>query len=128
MRIASVTLRDVRRFRDATIELAPGLTVVRGPNEAGKSTLQRAIEVALTGASDGPDLRSWDAAPGSRGGVEVAFTWTDEEPVAHHGRIARELGAGGAALLDLDGGTVAISGGAVPQEDAKEEAEAEATR
>ena len=43
MRITSLALRDVRRHRDATFELAPGLTVVRGPNEAGKSTLQRAI-------------------------------------------------------------------------------------
>ncbi len=48
VRITSLSLRDLRRYRDTTIELAPGLTVVRGPNEAGKSTIQRAIELALT--------------------------------------------------------------------------------
>ena len=48
MRITSLTLDQVRRYKDTTIELAPGLTVVRGPNEAGKSTLQRALELALT--------------------------------------------------------------------------------
>ena len=48
MRIESLAVRNLRRYQDATIELAPGLTVVRGPDEAGKSTLQRAIELALT--------------------------------------------------------------------------------
>ena len=48
MRIRRLQLRDVRRYRDLDIDLAPGLTVVRGPNEAGKSTIQRAIELALT--------------------------------------------------------------------------------
>jgi len=43
MRISSITMRNVRRFTATTIELAPGLTVVRGPNEAGKSTVQHAI-------------------------------------------------------------------------------------
>ena len=42
MRITSLTIHDLRRYRDTTIELAPGLTVVRGPNEAGKTTVQRA--------------------------------------------------------------------------------------
>ena len=57
---------DFRRYRDLDIELAPGLTVVRGPNEAGKSTIQRAIELALTrrvtsAAGDLEALRPWDA-------------------------------------------------------------------
>ena len=42
MRIRRLESRDFRRYRDLDIDLAPGLTVIRGPNEAGKSTIQRA--------------------------------------------------------------------------------------
>ena len=38
---------DFRRYRDR-IDLSPGVTVIRGPNEAGKTTIQRALELALT--------------------------------------------------------------------------------
>ena len=53
------------------IDLAPGLTVVRGPNEAGKSTIQRALELALTRratstAGELEALRPWDAPPEAR--------------------------------------------------------------
>ena len=59
MRIRRLELRDFRRYRHLAIELAPGLTVVRGPNEAGKSTIQRAIELAITRrvTSDGQTRR-----------------------------------------------------------------------
>ena len=40
-------LNDFRRHAELDIELKPGLNIVRGPNEAGKSTIQRAIELAL---------------------------------------------------------------------------------
>ena len=43
-----IQLRDFRRYRDLDLDLGAGLTIVRGPNEAGKSTIQRAIELALT--------------------------------------------------------------------------------
>ena len=34
MRIRRLQVRDLRRYRELDIELAPGVTVVRGPNEA----------------------------------------------------------------------------------------------
>ena len=40
---ATVVLDDRPVLRAATLELAPGLTIVRGPNGAGKTTLLRAI-------------------------------------------------------------------------------------
>ena len=43
MRIERIRLERFRRFQELDIELSPGLNVVRGPNEAGKSTLQTAI-------------------------------------------------------------------------------------
>ena len=39
----------IQRFlglTDATFEFAPGINVIVGPNEAGKSTLRRAIRTA----------------------------------------------------------------------------------
>ena len=41
MRISRLQLRDVKRYRDLQIDLAPGLTIIRGPNESGKSTIAR---------------------------------------------------------------------------------------
>ncbi|HSH21404.1 MAG TPA: AAA family ATPase, partial [Candidatus Caenarcaniphilales bacterium] len=47
MRISRLHLHNVKRHGDLTLDLAPGLTVIRGPNEAGKTTIQRALEIAL---------------------------------------------------------------------------------
>ena len=71
MRITRLSVRDFRRYRELEIPLAPGLTIVHGPNEAGKTTIQRAIELALTrkvttGGADMDALRSWDAADDAR--------------------------------------------------------------
>ena len=48
MRITRLSVRDFRRYREFEVPLAPGLTIVHGPNEAGKTTIQRALEVVLT--------------------------------------------------------------------------------
>lgn len=64
MRIQRLHLVDFQQHLEATFDFAPGLTVVRGPNEAGKSTLQRAIEMALfrratSGGAEMDALRPW---------------------------------------------------------------------
>ena len=48
MRITRLALRDVRRYRELEIPLSGGLTIVHGPNEAGKTTIQRALDLVLT--------------------------------------------------------------------------------
>lgn len=53
MRIESVRLRAFGPFRDREIEYAPGLTVVVGPNESGKSTIHAATYSALCGMRRG---------------------------------------------------------------------------
>src|SRR3954470_1949294 len=71
MRLTALHLQNVKRHVDLTVDLKPGLNVIHGPNEAGKSTIQRAIEVGLfkraTSSSDDLDgLRRWgtkDAPP-----------------------------------------------------------------
>lgn len=112
MRISSLALSDIRRYRDRELELAPGLTVVRGPNESGKSTLQRAIELALTrrvtsSASDLEALVPWDGDPSARTAIAVSFTYEDDEGEVHEGRLAKAFrGAKGQVRLDLDGDVI----------------------
>ena len=82
MRINRLSLRQFRRHDELDIELAPGLTVVRGPNEAGKTTLQRAVELVLTrrvtsSSNDIDGFRTW----GGQTGADVAIPRRAEELV-----------------------------------------------
>ena len=112
MRISRLAIHNLRRYRDQDIELAPGLTVVRGPNEAGKSTLQRAIELALTrkvtsAAADLDALVPWDGDADARTSLEVAFTYEDEDGGVHDGRLEKSFrGARGQVTLELEGETI----------------------
>lgn len=109
MRITQLTVRDLRRYREVQLDLAPGLTIIRGPNEAGKSTLQRAIELALTrrvtsAAAELDGLVPWDGGPDARTSIDLAFTWDDEDGETHAGRLDKSFrGAKGSVRLDLDG-------------------------
>ena len=47
MRLERLEVRDFRGIRAATIEFGPGVTVLHGPNELGKSTFVEAIHAAL---------------------------------------------------------------------------------
>jgi uncharacterized protein YhaN len=67
MRITRLALTDIRRHRSLELCPASGITVIRGPNESGKSTIQQALEAALfrraaSVAAEVQALRSWDAA------------------------------------------------------------------
>ena len=116
MRISQLRVHDLRRYQDATLDLAPGLTVVRGPNESGKSTLQRALELALTRkvtttAAEVEGLATWGAGPDARPRVAMTFTWEDEDGGVHDGRLEKHfLGARGTVRLELDGEVVTDPG------------------
>ena len=76
MWVERVSARAFGPFRDAILELRPGLTVVVGPNEAGKSSWHAALRLALTGRRRGRGGRTaedreleerhrpWDEADG----------------------------------------------------------------
>ncbi|MBI3997514.1 MAG: AAA family ATPase [Armatimonadetes bacterium] len=63
MIITRVRLRRFKRFADWQSGFASGLTVIRGPNEAGKTTVMEAVFEALFGnpgrADTASRLRSW---------------------------------------------------------------------
>ncbi len=47
MKLNEITLTSFAGFADRTVDFDPGLNVICGPNEAGKSTLMSALEVGL---------------------------------------------------------------------------------
>ena len=52
MKLLELHLAGFGRLVDQTFTFAPGLNLIYGPNEAGKSTLQRAIMALLYGFFD----------------------------------------------------------------------------
>ena len=69
MRITRLRLADFKTHDDLEIRPASGLTIIRGPNEAGKSTVQKAIELVL--------FRKADA---NREDIRRARAWGSSEP------------------------------------------------
>ena len=111
MRVRKLSGQDFRRYRTFDIDLAPGLTVVRGPNEAGKSTVQRALELALTrratsAAADVEALRRWDAPPESRSVITVEFEQDDEDGLKVGTLEKTFAGTKGTVRLDYDGQSI----------------------
>lgn len=105
MRIGRVQLRNVKRHSVLDLELAPGLTVIRGANEAGKSTIQRALEMVLfrratSTAQELDGLRTW----GAQTEPWVGITFEDE---GHRGALSKSFaGNRGTAEMKLDTGEV----------------------
>ncbi len=68
MRVLRLEINRFRKFKHEVFEFKPGLIVVEGPNEAGKSTLHQALRAALY------------ADPGSRAKeVREIQTWGEDE-------------------------------------------------
>jgi DNA repair exonuclease SbcCD ATPase subunit len=111
VRIRKLQLRDFRRYRDLSVDLAPGLTIVRGPNEAGKSTIQRAIELALTrratsAAGEIDALRPWDSTDEASSVVTIDFD-EDDDGTLRPGTLEKTFaGNKGTVRLDYDGQSI----------------------
>jgi exonuclease SbcC len=111
VRIVRIHLRDVRQYRDREIDLAPGLTIVRGPNEAGKSTIQRVLEIALTrrvtsSNSDLDGLRPWRSSEDARPEISLDFVSEDEDGTRVGKLVKSFKGQRGTVRLELDGEVV----------------------
>lgn len=82
MIIRRLTLRDFRRFADYKVEFAPGLNLIVGNNEEGKSTLREALALALyespkTTNKRVLEQRRWGAS--EQFALGLAFTVDDQE-------------------------------------------------
>src|SRR5690606_34510541 len=82
MRLSRLRLDQFRQFRRPfELRFAPGLNLIHGPNESGKSTLARAIRAAFFErhrSNSVDDLCPWgesSAAPS----VALDFVWQDRE-------------------------------------------------
>jgi uncharacterized protein YhaN len=85
MRIERLEIGGFGRFADVAWKLEPGLTVMLGENEAGKTTLLNALRAILFGFESSRDGRAWypALAGGRRGGrlsllTESGDRWTVE--------------------------------------------------
>lgn len=78
MKITRLRVEQLRRFRQPQEfrDFEPGLNILAGPNEAGKSTLVRAIRAAFFErhkSSMVEDLRPWGEGSGAAPRVEIDF-------------------------------------------------------
>ncbi len=107
MRITRLRLADLGRHRQLDLTLAPGITIVRGPNESGKTTIQRALELALarkvtSSQGDLDALRPWDGDGESRPAVSLEFEQEDLE-ATHRGTLEKSFrGSKGTVRLVID--------------------------
>ena len=111
MRIRKLSGRDFRRYRTFDIDFSPGLTVLRGPNEAGKSTIQRALELALTRratstAAELEGFRPWAGSPDARSIITIEFEQDDEDGQKIGTLEKTYAGAKGTVRLDYDGQSI----------------------
>jgi DNA repair exonuclease SbcCD ATPase subunit len=111
VRVRRLSGRDLRRYREFDIDFAPGVTVIRGPNEAGKTTIQRALELALTRratstAAAVEALRPWGAPADARSVIRVEFE-VDDEDGAKVGILEKTFaGVKGSVRLDYEGQSI----------------------
>jgi DNA repair exonuclease SbcCD ATPase subunit len=110
VRITRLQVRNIRRHADLDIPQSAGLNVIRGPNESATTTIQRALELALTrratsGSADLDGLRSWSATDEERPWVRLEFEQDDDEQ-AVAGSVEKSFrGTRGTVLLDAEGQT-----------------------
>lgn len=67
MQISHIILKDFGRFGDFSCDFSPGLNLIKGPNEAGKSTLAEAVMTVLfvdpaSGGDRIPKAVHWEGA------------------------------------------------------------------
>jgi len=108
VRITRLQIRNLRRHADLDLTLAPGLTVIRGPNESGKTTIQRALELALTrrvtsGSADIDAMRSWAAGEDDQPWVRLEFEQDIDDRVVSGALEKSFRGARGTVLLEEGG-------------------------
>jgi hypothetical protein len=96
MKLCALEVDDFRGIRKASVQFGPGLTVLHGPNDLGKSTLAEAVRAALlvpTTSKEGKSYVTWAAS------VPARVTLTFE----HGGtiwRVRKKFGSPSEAILE----------------------------
>src|SRR5437762_3482109 len=98
MRFVRLVVEHFRAIERADVPFAPGLNVLYGPNDLGKSTLAAAVRAALLlphGSSEAEAYVPWsgDFAP------HVELTFADAEDRLWHATKTFSAGRGGASEL-----------------------------
>ena len=98
MWIRQLDVTDCAGIEAASVSLQPGLNVLHGPNELGKSTLVKAIRAVLLlppTAKVGQTLRSWNVD----GAAEVTLTL--EQEAQRIWRVRKRFGSGAGTYLEF---------------------------
>ncbi len=109
MRLRSLRIDGFGRLAERRFDFAPGLNVVVGPNEAGKSTLAAAIVASLYGCRRG-DKDRW--RPWSGGAYATSLRYETSDGASWEVQRAFELDAKGVRVYDADGADAAARVGA----------------
>lgn len=101
MRLSRMRIVNFRRFADVELEFAPGMNLIRGPNESGKSTVVRALMAVLFEKPGTSTVRSrldlrWGVE--EQPWLELVFADSDGDY-----RLIKDFGAK-KVLLELPGG------------------------
>ena len=107
MRLLTLEVEHFRAIQSARLVFGPGLNVVHGPNDRGKSTLTEAVRAALLVAPGSAEARTfvpWHSAAGQFPRVSITFecqgaTWKLEKVFAPGSRAKASLDK------STDGGT-----------------------
>jgi hypothetical protein len=96
MRLKKLYVKNFGAIESAEIEFGPGLNVLHGPNDLGKSTLVEAIRLGLLlphGSTHGERFVAWGGGPEP----EVEITFASEQQRIW--RVAKKFGRNGASVL-----------------------------
>ena len=111
MRIRRLRLVNFKRFADQEILLEPGLNLIVGPNESGKSSVVEALSTVLfvDPASRSAEVRSLERW-GASGGMKLEL---DFEQDGDSYRLSRDFGSGTSELTDRSAGETITDGGEI---------------
>jgi DNA repair exonuclease SbcCD ATPase subunit len=98
VRLLAIAVEHFRCIREASVTFGPGLNVLYGPNDLGKSSLAEAIRAALLLLSTSGEGKNFVPA-GTDNAPKVVLTFEAEEG-AGQWRITKTFGARGAAVLE----------------------------
>lgn len=97
MKLLRIEVQHFGCIRSASVELGPGLNLLYGPNDLGKSTLARAVRAAFLlphSSSAASEFAPWDSGESP----EVAVTFQTESQRFY--RVHKRFGDKGASFLE----------------------------